>query len=101
MPKEGAPVHVELTLDGLTIGIAAVEAATADRGLSPDLGGRPVEIVLRTDEADREYDRLIPAGAPSLSAPHDFLSHLRLASAAGPDGNPIQLAQRRGPDGGE
>jgi catechol 2,3-dioxygenase-like lactoylglutathione lyase family enzyme len=94
-PKQGAPVHVEVSLDGFVIGIAAVEAATADHGLSPDLGGRPVEVVLWTDDTDRDYARLIADGAPSLSPPHDFLANLRLAWVADPDGNPIQLAQHR------
>ena len=94
-PKEGTPVHVEVVLDGFTIGIAAVDAAIADHGLNPNLGGRPVEIVLWTDDADRDYARLTADGAPSLSAPHDFLSDLRLAWVADPDGNPIQLAQKR------
>ena len=98
-PEDGPPVHVEVTLDGFTIGIADVEAARADHGLSPDLGGRPVEIVLWTDDTDRDYARLIADGAPSLSAPHDFLSDLRLAWVADPDGNPIQLAQHRRRDG--
>ena len=94
-PEEGTPVHVEVTLDGFTIGIAAVDAAAADHGLSPDLGGRPVEVVLWTDDTDRDYARLTADGAPSLSAPHDFLADLRLAWVADPDGNPIQLAQHR------
>lgn len=94
-PKEGAPVHVELTLDGFTIGIADVEGASADHGLSPNLDGRPVEILLWTDDTDRDYARLTSEGASSLSAPHDFLSDLRLAWVADPDGNPIQLAQHR------
>ena len=94
-PKEGPPVHVEVTLGGFTIGIAAVDTAAADHGLSPDLGGRPVEIVLWTDDTDRDYTRLTAAGAPSLSPPHDFLANLRLAWVADPDGSPIQLAQRR------
>jgi catechol 2,3-dioxygenase-like lactoylglutathione lyase family enzyme len=94
-PKEGTPVHVEVGLDGFTIGIAAVGAAIADHGLHPDLGGRPVEIVLWTDDVDRDYARLTADGVPSLSAPHDFLSDLRLAWVADPDGNPIQLAQKR------
>jgi uncharacterized glyoxalase superfamily protein PhnB len=94
-PAEGTPVHVELALDGFTIGIADVEAASADHGLRPELGGRPVEILLWTDDTDRDYERLTAAGAPSLSAPHDFLDDLRLAWVADPDGNPIQLAQKR------
>jgi catechol 2,3-dioxygenase-like lactoylglutathione lyase family enzyme len=94
-PQDGPPVHVEVVLDGFTIGIASVEAAIADHGLSPDLGGRPVEILLWTDDTDRDYARLIAEGAPSLSAPHDWLSDLRLAWVADPDGNPIQLAQHR------
>jgi catechol 2,3-dioxygenase-like lactoylglutathione lyase family enzyme len=95
-PRDGEPVHVELALDGFIVGIAAVAAAVADHGLRPDLGGRPAEIVLWTDDADRDHARLTAAGAPSLSEPHDFLGHLRLAWVADPDGNPIQLAQRRG-----
>jgi hypothetical protein len=94
-PKEGGPDHVELVLDGFTIGIASVEAAIRDHGLSPELGGRPVEIVLWTGDTDAAYARLTAGGAPSLSAPHDWLSDLRLAWVADPDGNPVQLVQRR------
>jgi catechol 2,3-dioxygenase-like lactoylglutathione lyase family enzyme len=97
-PREGAPIHAEVALDGFTIGIASVEAAIADHGLSPNLGGRPVEIVLWTDDAERDYASLTAEGAPSLSPPHDFLSDLRLAWVADPDGNPIRLAQRRPSD---
>jgi catechol 2,3-dioxygenase-like lactoylglutathione lyase family enzyme len=97
-PKSGPPDHVELALDGFTIGIASVEAAIADHGLNPRLDGRPVEIVLWTDDTDGEYARLTAAGAPSLSAPHDWLSDLRLAWVADPDGNPIQLVERRDRD---
>jgi len=93
-PREGTPVHVELVLDGFTIGIASVDAAAADHGLRPELGGRPVEIVLWTDDTDGSYERLTAGGAPSLSPPHDFLSDLRLAWVADPDGNPIQLVQK-------
>ncbi len=94
-PTEGRPVHVEITLDGFTVGIASAESAAADHGLRPELGGRPVEIVLWSDDTDQAYARLVSEGAPSLSPPHDVLSHLRLAWVADPDGNPIRLAQRR------
>ena len=63
-PKEGTPVHVEVGLDGFTIGIAAVDAAIEDHGLSPNLNGRPVEIVLWTDDVDRDYARLTGEGRP-------------------------------------
>ena len=86
---------MEVTLGGLTIGVASVDAAVADHGLRPDLGGRPVEIVLWTNDKDGDYARLTDAGAPSLSPPHDFLADLGLAWVADPHGNPIQLAQRR------
>lgn len=94
-PEVGTPIHVEVTLDGFTIGIANVDSASADHGLRPKLDGRPIEILLWTDDTDRDYARLTAEGAPSLSAPHDWLSNLRLAWVADPDGNPIQLAQLR------
>jgi hypothetical protein len=92
-PSEGAPVHVEVTLDSFTVGIASVDAAIADHGLRPDLDGRPIEIVLWTDSVDRDHARLTATGTPSLSPPRDFLAHLRVAWVADPDGNPIQLVQ--------
>jgi len=95
-PPDGAPVHVEVTLDDFRLGIAAADAAAADHGLSPELGGRPIEIVLWTDDVDRDHRRLTADGVPTLSSPHDFLGGaLRAAWVTDPDGNPIQLVQRR------
>ncbi|HET9017653.1 MAG TPA: VOC family protein [Thermomicrobiaceae bacterium] len=95
-PDTGTPAHVEVRLDGFIIGVASVESAAAVHGLSPDLGGRPVEFVLWTDDTDAVYARLTGAGAPALSPPHDFLDgRLRSAWVADPDGNPVQLVQRR------
>jgi catechol 2,3-dioxygenase-like lactoylglutathione lyase family enzyme len=94
-PEEGTPAHVEVTLDGFIRGIASVDAAVSHHGLSPNLAGRPFEIVLWTDDTDRAYARLTAGGAPSLSPPHNFLAFLRAAWVADPDGNPIQLVQRR------
>ena len=93
-PPAGDPDHVELALDGFTIGIATV-AAAGDHGLRPNLDGRAIEIVLWTDDTDAAVARLTAAGAPALAAPHDWLADLRLAWVADPDGNPIQLVQRR------
>jgi catechol 2,3-dioxygenase-like lactoylglutathione lyase family enzyme len=95
-PEDGTPTHVEVTLDKFTIGISSVEAAIKDHGLNPDLGGRPIGIVLWTDDTDRDYARLTKEeSARSLRPPQDFLSDLRTAWIADPDGNPINLVQRR------
>ena len=51
--------------------------------------------MLWCDDADGECARLTAAGAPALSEPRDWLDNLRLAWVADPDGNPIQLVQRR------
>lgn len=95
-PKDGAPTHVEVTLEQFTIGISSVEAAISDHGLNPSLNGRPILLVLATDDIDRDYARLIAEGAPSLSPPHTFHPNqydIRTAFVADPDGNPIQLHQ--------
>jgi catechol 2,3-dioxygenase-like lactoylglutathione lyase family enzyme len=96
-PKEGDPIHVELVLDGFKVGVAAVESAVGDHGLEVDLTnpGRGMEILLWTDDTDAAFARLVAAGARPLSEPHDWLGTLRLAWVADPDGNPIELAERR------
>jgi catechol 2,3-dioxygenase-like lactoylglutathione lyase family enzyme len=96
-PDSGEPVHVELRLDGLTLGIATLEAAREHHGLRPEGAGRGIEIVLWTDDTDAAVNALVARGAPLLSPAHDFLDgRLRAAWVADPDGNPIQLVQRRG-----
>jgi len=96
-PRTGPPIHVELGLDGFTIGIAAVSSAVADHGLDLDLSqpGRGMEIVLWTDDVDAAYARLVDAGARPLSEPHDWLETLRVAWVTDLDANPIELVQRR------
>lgn len=98
IPREGTPIHVELRLDGFTLGLAAVTSAVADHGLDLDLSrpGRGMEIALWTDDTDAAVTRLIAAGAREMSRPHDWLGGtLRVAWVADPDGNPIELVQRR------
>jgi catechol 2,3-dioxygenase-like lactoylglutathione lyase family enzyme len=95
-PTSGPPAHVELRLDGFTLGIATVEAAK-EHGLRPNGEGRWIEIVLWTDDTDAAVSALTAKGAPLLSAAHDFLDgRLRSAWVADPDGNPIQLVQQKG-----
>lgn len=95
-PATGDAIHVELKLDGFTLGIATVQSAEQGHGLMTGGEGRWIEIVLWTDDADGEVGRLAAAGAPLLSPPHDWLDgRLRLAWIADPDGNPIQIVQRK------
>src|SRR5579871_113350 len=96
-PASGAPSHVQLKLDGFSLGIATLEAAREHHGLQAGGEGRGIEIVLWTDNADAALSALVAKGAPVLAQPHDFLDgKLRAAWTADPDGNPIQLVQRKG-----
>jgi catechol 2,3-dioxygenase-like lactoylglutathione lyase family enzyme len=95
-PASGDPVHIELTLDGFTLGIATLEAAQGQHGLRPGGEGRWIEIVVWTDDADAASKALVAKGAPLLSPAHDFLGgELCSAWVADPDGNPVQLVQRK------
>ena len=96
-PETGEPSHVELTLDGFTLGIATVEAAQDHHGLDPRGEGRWIEIVLWTDDTDGALQAFADKGVKVLSPPHDFLNgKLRAAWITDPDGNPVQLVQRKG-----
>lgn len=96
-PLSGKPVHVELKLDGFTLGIATIEAAKEHHGLRPDGEGHSIEIVVWTADTDCALSALLAKGSPLLSPPHDFLEgRLRAAWVTDPDGNPIQLVQRKG-----
>lgn len=97
-PTDGDPIHVELALDGFTVGIAALSSVVADHGVSLDAsaGGRRMEIAVWNDDTDAAFAALVAAGALPLSEPHDWLDGaLRVAWVADPDENPVQLVQRR------
>lgn len=95
-PASGPAAHIQLQLDGFTLGIATIDAARDTHGLRPEGEGRWIEVVLWTDDTDKAVRALTAEGAPLLSAAHDFLDgKLRSAWIADPDGNPIQLVQRK------
>ena len=72
-PGSGEPSHVQLKLDGFSLGIATIEAAREHHGLRPEGEGRWIEIVLWTDDTDAAVNALVARGAPRLSPAHDFL----------------------------
>jgi predicted enzyme related to lactoylglutathione lyase len=94
-PEEGEPIHVEMVLDGFTLGVVDAREPALSHGYDATLPGRGIEVVLWCDDADAEYARLLRAGATALTAPHDFRTHLRRAWVADPDGNPIQVVAKR------
>jgi catechol 2,3-dioxygenase-like lactoylglutathione lyase family enzyme len=95
-PTMGTPEHIQLKLDGFTLGIATIDAAREHHALRPGGEGRWIEIVLWTDNTDAAVKSLVADGVPLLTRAHDFLEgKLRAAWIADPDGNPIQLVQRK------
>ena len=94
-PREGEPIHVELALDGFTLGVADVGSARRDHGLAVESDGTGAEVCVWVDDTDAAYADLLAHGATSMSAPHDWLDSLRVAWVADPDGHPVELVQRR------
>jgi len=95
-PETGEPVHIELTLDGFTMGIATVEGAKGHYGVGAEGEGRWIEIVLWTDDVDEAMKELVEKGARVLAPAHDFLEgKLRAGWVSDLDGNPIQVVQER------
>lgn len=95
-PEKGPIRHIELKLDGFTLGIATFEAAESDHGLHPGGDGRWIEVVLQTDDVDKSVKELVERGAKLISAPHDFArGMLRAGWIADPDGNPVQIYHQK------
>jgi glyoxylase I family protein len=93
VPADGAPIHVDVVLDGYKLGIASVDSTRDDHGLEPISHGQRAAVVLWTDDTERDYEMLVAAGCPSLASPHLWLDRLCIAWLADPDGHPIQLVQ--------
>jgi hypothetical protein len=63
-PASGEPVHMELTKDGFTLGIATMEAAKQQHNLRPGGEGHWIEIVLWTDDTDAAVNALVARARP-------------------------------------
>src|ERR1700761_2894316 len=93
VPQEGAPIHVDLQLDGYKIGFASIDSACQDHGLNPVTSGQRATVTLWTRDTPRAYRALIALGAPGLAAPSVWLGRLLVAWVQDPDGHPGQLVQ--------
>ncbi len=94
-PREGVPSHVELQLDGFTIGLGTVEAARRVHGVEPAPGSPAMVLVVWTDDVDRAYQELVAAGVPALQPPHDTGNSNRNALLHDPDGNLVEIVAKR------
>ena len=93
-PPSGVPDHIELRLEGLTLGIASIDAARRMHGFTAGTGAPRSEVALWCDDVDATYADLIGNGAGPVSAPHDFLGRLRAAWVSDPEGNHVQVVMR-------
>ncbi len=67
-PREGTPEHVELQLNGFTIGLGTVEAARRVHAVEAAPGSPAMVLVVWTDDVDVAYKDLVAAGVPVAPA---------------------------------
>lgn len=94
-PPDGAPAHVELQLNGFTLGLSTVEAARLVHGVEAAPGSPAMVLVVWTDDLDQAYTKLLAAGVPAVQAPHDSGNNNRAALLRDPDGNLVEIVAKR------
>lgn len=92
-PRTGAPIHVDLILDGYKIGFSSIDSSRHDHGLNPATAGQRATVTLWTTDVHASLDAVLALGAVLLADPAPWLDRLLIAWVADPDGNPIQLIQ--------
>jgi lactoylglutathione lyase len=93
-PREGTPTHVELRLNGFTVGLGTVEAARAVHGVEATPGSPAMVLVVWTDDVDQAYRTLVAAGVRTLQPPHDTGNNNRNALLRDPDGNLVEIVSK-------
>jgi lactoylglutathione lyase len=93
-PKEGVPEHVELTLNGFSLGLGTVEAARRVHGVVASPGTPAMVVVVWADDVDLAFDHLRSAGVPVVQTPHDVGNSNRNALLRDPDGNLVEIVSK-------
>jgi lactoylglutathione lyase len=93
-PRDGSPEHVELKLNGFTVGLGTVEAARRVHGIQPEPGSPAMVLVLWTDDTDKAYAELVAAGVTAVQPPHDTGNNNRNALLRDPDGNLVEIVAK-------
>ena len=94
-PREGTPEHVELTLQGFSIGLGTVEAAKRVHGVDVSPGTPAMVMVVWTEDVDQAFAKLTASGAPAVQPPHDTGNDNRNALLRDPDGNLVEIVSKR------
>ena len=94
VPAEGQPTHVDLELDGYRLGFATAKSVREDHWLEPVTSGQRAAVVLWTDDAAADLQRLVELGAKRVHGPQPWLDDLLIAWATDPDGHLVQVVQR-------
>ncbi len=93
-PKDGVPEHVELRLNGFTVGLGTVEAARRVHGVEAAPGSPAMVLVVWAEDADSAYTALVAAGVPVVQPPHDSGNNNRSFLVRDPDGNLVELVAK-------
>jgi lactoylglutathione lyase len=94
-PTAGPPEHVELRLNGFTLGLGTVEAAARVHGVTATPGSPAMVLVVWTEDVDQAYADLTAAGAPVVQPPHDTGNDNRNALLRDADGNLVEIVAKR------
>jgi len=95
-PTEGIPEHVELQLNGFTIGLGTVEAAKGVHGVEPVPGSPAMVLVVWTDDIDEAFGELVTAGVGVVRPPQNTANNNRSALVRDPDGNLVEIVGKGG-----
>ena len=93
-PAEGTPAHVELTLNGFSLGLGTVDAARTAHGVDASPGSPAMALVVWTDDVDDAFAFLTSAGVPAVQPPHDTGNNNRNALLRDPDGNLVEVVAK-------
>jgi lactoylglutathione lyase len=94
-PREGTPEHVELRLDGFTLGLGTVEAARRVHGVEATPGTPAMVLVVWANDVDQAFAKLTAAGVPAVQSPHDTGNNNRNAQLRDPDGTLVEIVSKR------
>jgi lactoylglutathione lyase len=95
-PLEGTPDHVELILNGFTVGLGTVAAARKVHGVEAAPGSPAMVLVVWTDDVDAAFQQLTSAGTRVVQPPHDTGNNNRNALLRDPDGNLVEIVAKVG-----